>query len=83
MQLQRLLDFVTKEVGAYEVPNRAPDRVITNEDGSQDYGYDDFSGITHYYNQNGKYCADSIGSMDGSEEVDRDLAAVFMKQKNK
>lgn len=81
MKLHGLMDFITKQVGTSGVPDRAPDRVITNDDGSQDYGYDDRNGATRYYNQSGKYYADGIGSMDDSEKVDRELANAFMKQR--
>ena len=83
MQLHRLLDFINKQVGTSGVPNRAPDRVITNDDGTQDYGYDDRDGTTRYYNQRGMYYANGIGSMDSSERVNPDLADAFMKQKKK
>lgn len=81
MQLRKLLDFVINQVGTNGVPNRAPDRVSRNSDGSQDYGYDESDGKTRYYNQDGKNYANGIGSMDGSEQVNPELGAIMMEQK--
>ena len=81
MRLRKLVDFIQNQVGTPGGPDRVPDRVLFNQNGTQDYGYDDYSmddrksgiPITRYYNQHGKYYASGLGGLDGSEKLPSEL----------